>query len=73
MTRREYIAIGITVLLICSVVFVEHRTIVYPRRTIAEQKEYNAKWGIDDYRDGSACPICKSDSVDTLKYGYFQL
>ena len=70
MTRREYIAIGITILLVCSVLLVEHRTIVYPRRTIAEQKEYNAKWGIDDYRDGSACPICKSYSVDTLKYGY---
>ena len=68
MTRKEYIAIGITIILICSVVFVEHRPIVYTR-TIAEQKEYNAKWGIDDFRDGSACPICKSDSVDTLKYG----
>ena len=70
MTRREYIAIGITILLICSVVFIEHAPIVYPRRTVAEQKEYNSKLGIDDYRDGSACPICKSDSVDTLKYGY---
>lgn len=69
MTRREYIAIGITVLLFCSVLFIEHRPVVYPRRTIAEQKEYNAKWGIDDYRDGYACPICKNDSVDTLKYG----
>ena len=72
MTRKESVAIGITIILICSVVFVEHRPIVYTR-TIAEQKEYNAKWGIDDFRDGSACPICKSDSVDTLKYGYFQL
>ncbi len=72
MTRKESVAIGIMILLICSVVFVEHRPIVCPR-TIAEQKEYNAKWGIDDYRDGFACPICKSDSVDTLKYGYFQL
>ena len=68
MTRREYIAIGIMILLICSVVFVEHRPIVSPK-TIAEQKEHNAKWGVDNYRDGFACPICKSDSVDTLKYG----
>ena len=46
MTRKEYIAIGITILLVCSVLFVEPRSIVYPRRTIAEQKEYNAKWGL---------------------------
>lgn len=70
MTRKDYIAIGITILLVCLVLFVEHRPIVYPRNTIEEQKEYNAKWGVDDYRDGSACPICKRDSVDTLKYGY---
>ena len=68
MTRKEYIAIGITIILICSVVFVEHRPIVSPK-TIAEQKEHNAKWGVDNYRDSYACPICKSDSVDTLKYG----
>lgn len=69
MIRKDFIAIGITILLVCSVVFVEHRPIVY-HRTIAEQKEYNAKCGVDDYRDGSACPICKRNSVDTLKYGY---
>ncbi len=69
MTRREYIAIGITILLVCLVVFIEYRPIVYPM-TITKQKEYNAKWGINDYRNGFACPICKSDSVDTLKYGY---
>ena len=34
------------ILLVCSVLFIEHRPIVYPRRTIAEQKEYNAKWRV---------------------------